>query len=205
MNKQQRTRQILVYAVYIISVCCLQVTFSQVFMLFGRTADLMLVLVVLSGYLFGIWDGVIVGLIVGMLRDYFSSPVMTGLEKEPVAVLGIGMLAFMYIGLLASLIFRRRFRRKYFLGVLQVILLSLIYYSMGYLISWLSLSVSGSLSSYFSLRYIIVSGLLPQILVNVIASIPILVVLRFIGPYSKGIRSGLVDGYSVEDRRWQNV
>ncbi len=205
MNKQQRTRQILFYAVYIISVCCLQVTFSQVFMLFGRTADLMLVFVVLSGYLFGTLDGVVVGLLIGMLRDYFSGPVTTSLSNEPVAVLGIGMLAFMYVGLLSSLIFRRRFRRKYFLGVLQVVLLSLIYYPMGHFFSWLSLTVSGNLTTYHSFRYIMLSSLLPQILVNVIAAVPILLLLRFAGPYPKGIRSGLVDGYSVEDRRWQNV
>ena len=48
MNKQKRARQIILYAFYITSVCCLQVTFSKVFCLFGRTADLMLVFVALA-------------------------------------------------------------------------------------------------------------------------------------------------------------
>ena len=91
MSKKERARQIILYAVYITSVCCLQVTFPHVFLIFGRTCDLMLVFVVLAGYLFGTMDGIVVGLIVGMFRDYFSGPVIRGLDGAPVAVLGIGL------------------------------------------------------------------------------------------------------------------
>ena len=183
----------------------MQVTFSQVFRLMGHTADLMLVLVVLCGYLFGTKDGIVVGVIVGIFRDYFSGPVLTGLDHKPVAVLGIGLLAFMYIGLLSSILFRKRFRRKYSLGILQVVIISLIYYSIGHIVSFVYLSMSGNLVSYYTFRYILFSSIVPQIVVNVLASLPILFLLRFVGPYKKGVRSGLVDGYSVEDRRWQSV
>ena len=205
MNKKERARQIILYSVYITSVCCIQVTFSHVLRVFGRTCDLMLVFVVLAGYLFGTKDGIVVGLIVGMFRDYFSGPVITGLNKEPVAVLGIGLLSFFYIGLLASVLFRKRFRRKYNLGILQVILISLIYYSLGHIVSFIFLSVSGNLVTYHSLRYILFSSIIPQIFANILVTIPILFLLRFVGPYKKGIRSGLVDGYSVEDRKWQSI
>ena len=205
MSKKERARQIILYAVYITSACCLQVTFPHVFRLFGRTSDLMLVFVVLSGYLFGTKDGIIVGLIVGMFRDYFSGPVISGLNGSPVAILGIGLLAFFYIGLLSSVMFRKRFRRKYNLAVLQVILISLIYYSLGHIVSFVYLKVSNKIVAYHSLKYHVFSSVLPQILVNVIAAVPLLLLLRFIGPYKKGIRAGLVDGYSMEDRRWQKI
>ena len=205
MSKQERVRQILLYAVYITGACRMQVTFSQVFRLLGHTCDLMLVLVVLCGYLFGTKDGIAVGAIVGVFRDYFSGPVLTGLDQKPVAVLGVGLLAFMYIGILSSLLFRKRFRRKYSLGILQVVIISLIYYSLGHIVSFVYLSMSGNLVSYYSLRYIAFSSIVPQIIVNVLASLPTLFLLRFAGPYKKGVRSGLVDGYSVEDRKWQSI
>ncbi|MBR3032821.1 MAG: hypothetical protein IKH92_07365 [Clostridiales bacterium] len=205
MNKSERSRQIILYAVYITSVCCLQVTFPHVFRLFGRTCDLMLVFVVLAGYLFGTKDGIVVGLFVGMFRDYFSGPVISGKNGSPVAVLGIGLLAFFYIGLLSSILFRKRFRRKYTQAVLQVIFISAIYYSLGHIVSWVYLTLSHNIETYHSLKYILFSSILPQILVNVIASVPMLLLLRFAGPYKKGVRAGLVDGYSMEDRAWQKI
>ena len=205
MSKQERVRQILLYTLYITGACCMQVTFSQVFRLLGHTADLMLVLVVLCGYLFGTKDGIAVGLIVGVFRDYFSGPVLTGMDQKPVAVLGVGMLAFLYVGILSSILFRKRFRRKYTLGIIQVVIISIIYYSLGHFVSFAYLSISGNLESYYSLRYIVFSSIVPQIIVNVLASLPILFLLRFAGPYKKGVRAGLVDGYSVEDRKWQSI
>ena len=165
----------------------------------------MLVFVVLSGYLFGTVDGIVVGLFVGMLRDYFSGPVITGMNDAPVAVLGIGLLAFLYVGILSSVLFRTRFRRKYNLGLVQVAMVSAAYYSLGHILSWLYLKISRNIASYHSLRYILFSSIFPQILVNIVAAVPILLLLRFAGPYKKGIKSGLVDGYSVEDRRWQKI
>ncbi len=205
MNKKDRARQIIVYAVYVTSFCCLQVTFPHVFRLLGRTCDLMLVFVVLSGYLFGTVDGIVVGLFVGMLRDYFSGPVISGMNDSPVAVLGVGLLAFLYVGILSSILFRTRFRRKYNLGLVQVAVVSAAYYSLGHIVSWFYLKMSRNIPSYHSLRYILFSSIFPQILVNIIAAVPILLLLRFAGPYKMGIKSGLVDGYSMEDRKWQKI
>ena len=205
MNKKERARQIIVYALYITSFCCIQVTFSRVFHLFGRTCDFMLVFVVLAGYLFGTVDGMVVGAIVGVFRDYFSGPVITGMNRQPIALMWVGVLSFFYIGLVSSLLFRKRFRRKYNLSFLQVAILSLIYYSLGHIISYVYLTVSGSLVQYHSLKYIVFSSILPQTFVNLLAAVPMLFLLRFAGPYKKGVRSSLVDGYSVEDRKWQSI
>ncbi|MBO4928665.1 MAG: hypothetical protein J5379_10525 [Clostridiales bacterium] len=205
MRKHERARQIIIYALYITSVCCLQVTFSHVFRLFGRTCDLMLVFVVLAGYLFGTKDGVVVGGIVGMFRDYFSGPVITGLDQKPVAVLGIGLLVFIYVGLLSSVLFRKRFRRKLSLGLLQVAIVTLFYCVLGHIVSWLYLSMSGNSVSYHSLNYIAFRSVLPQILVNLLAAVPILFLLRFLGPYKKGTRSGSSETYVMEEQSWQSV
>ncbi len=205
MNKKERARQIIVYAIYILSICCLQVSFSSNFKLLGRTCDLMLVFVALVGYLFGTLDGVVVGAIVGVFRDYFSGTVVTGVSRESISLLGVGMLAFFYIGLIASLLFRKRFHRKHSLGIIQVALVSVFYYTICHIVAFVCLSVSGNLVEYHSLRYIAFSSICPQTLINVVGSIPMLLLLRFAGPYRKGVRSSLVDGYSVEDRKWQSI
>lgn len=205
MSKKDRARQIILYVIYITSVCCIQVTFSSNFQLLGKGCDMMLVFVVLTGYLFGTKDGMVVGAVVGIFRDYFSGPVVTNLDQEPVALIGVGLLAFFYIGLFSSLLFRKRFRRKYTLGVVQVALVSVTYYSLCHLVSFIFLSVSGELTSFHSFRYIAFSSVCPQTLVNVIGAVPMLFLLRFVGPYRKGLRSSMVDGYSVEDRKWQSV
>ncbi|MBP5493120.1 MAG: hypothetical protein J6Y08_09765 [Clostridiales bacterium] len=205
MTKQQRARQVILYIVYITTVCCVQVTFSRSLHFFGKTPDLMLIFVVLAGYLFGTKDGIAAGVVVGIFRDYFSGPVISGIDKEPVAVLGIGLLAFFYVGLLSSVLFRKKFRRKFSLGILQVGMISLMYYSAGHVISWLYLTLSGNLTEYYSLRYIILDSILPQVVINLIFAVPLLLLLRFAGPYKKGVRSSLVDGYSMEDRKWQSI
>lgn len=205
MNKKERARQIIVYAIYIMTVCCMQVTFSSSFRLLGKSCDLMLVFVVLAGYLFGTRDGVVVGAIVGIFRDYFSGPVVTGLNSEPIALLGVGLLAFFYIGLIASVLFRKRFRRKFYLGIVQVAIISVAYYALCHIVSFVYLSVSGNLTAYHSMRYIVFSSICPQLIINVLGAVPMLMFLRFAGPYRKGVRASLVDGYSVEDRKWQSI
>jgi len=203
MKKGERVRQIVVYALFIMTCACIQVTFSQTFSLFGRTADFMLILVVLTGYLFGSVEGAVIGLIIGFLRDYFSGPAFGSIDREPTAVLGIGMLVFMYIGIGASLFFRRRFQKKLFLGLLQVMIFTMLYCFIGHIASFIALAVMNPQSEYHTFKYIIVDSLLPQLLVNLLCAVPILLLLRFAGPYKNGVHHYLVDGHSMEDNAWQ--
>ena len=72
MKKKPLIRKIIVYALYIVLLSSVQVSFSDKLSLMGQIADLMLVFVIISGYLFGARDALVVGLATGFIRDYFS-------------------------------------------------------------------------------------------------------------------------------------
>lgn len=115
MNKAT-LRLILVFSAYIIFTGMLQVTLPSSFAIWGAKPDLLLVLAVLSGYMFGQRDGIIVGLAAGFFRD-----IMAG------RALGLGMLLLMYSALFASFAFRRFFRRNFLMGLAQVAMVTVLY------------------------------------------------------------------------------
>ena len=70
VTTKSRIRKIVVYAIYIILLSSLQVSFPERISFLGQTADLVFVFVVLSGYFNGFWDGAVVGFVAG--RDTVS-------------------------------------------------------------------------------------------------------------------------------------
>ena len=81
-NTKSMIRKVIVYAVYIILLSSIQVSFPDAFTFLGQTADLVFVFVVLSGYFNGFWDGAVVGFICGIVRDVFSPPIVVGLDGD---------------------------------------------------------------------------------------------------------------------------
>jgi rod shape-determining protein MreD len=170
-------RKMTVYGLYIILLSVLQVTWPDSAVIFGSRPDLILILVVLSGYLFGMVDGFIVGLASGFMRDMFAGQ-----------TLGLGMLLFMYIGLAASVLLRRFLRRNILLGVIQVVLFTVIYsIVLDLLTFWVPPIVDAPYSLTFLLQF---SGqrLPGQCLVNALSSIPVIFLLAWAGPYKRGQR-----------------
>ena len=98
MNKVELIRKVALYSVYILFLTCFQVSFPDKLSLNGQIADLMFVFVVLVAYMFGLKDGIIIGLIVGILRDCFAAPAVIGLNGSVVSSVGIGaFLLFSYL------------------------------------------------------------------------------------------------------------
>ena len=95
IDAKAKIRKIVVYAIYIILISSIQVSFPDAFSLFGQTADLMFVFVVLAGYFNGFWDGAVVGFVCGLIRDVFSPPA--------VKLLGFIFVFFVYLYLLLCL------------------------------------------------------------------------------------------------------
>jgi len=91
-NRPTLIRKIAVYAAYILLITTIQVTFPGVISLKGLHPDMMLALVVLCSYMFGFGDGIVVGALVGILRDYFAGPSITSVDGSVVASTGIGLL-----------------------------------------------------------------------------------------------------------------
>ena len=191
MNKAT-LRLILVFSAYIIFTGMLQVTLPSSFAIWGAKPDLLLVLAVLSGYMFGQRDGIIVGLAAGFFRD-----IMAG------RALGLGMLLLMYSALFASFAFRRFFRRNFLMGLAQVAMVTVLYQ---FVITCLQLivpmlpGVSYSLTDLFRLM---INGLPSFLLVNILAGIPMIFLLNYLGPYQRGSRNDDPDDAIVGDSLWQ--
>lgn len=151
-----------------------------------------MVFVILTGYLYGPVDGAVIGLCMGFLRDMLAS-----------TTLGIGMLILLYVGIFSSLIFSVRFHRRAALGFVQVILVTLIYKAVGHVFYYVVPLLMSHDYTYISLQSVIFDSVLPQIAVNLAISIPMILLLNFLGPYRKGlVRASDENRMSSEDV-WQ--
>ncbi len=203
MNKKQLTRKVIVYAVYIAIFSSVQVSFSDFLSMNGQIADLMLVFVVITGYLFGAKDVVVVGLATGFLRDYFSGPAYEGAADRPRALLGVGMLLLLYAGVLSAVLFSKAFHRRLPLGFVQIIIITMIYKIFGHFTALMLQIISGKGSDYLSFTEIMTGSIFPQLVVNLLAAIPIILLLRYWGPYNRGVNPQLIDESSTVEGIWQ--
>ncbi len=184
IDTRARIRKIVVYAIYIILLSSFQVSFPDRISFLGQTADLMFVFVVLSGYFNGFWDGAIVGIVCGMIRDVFSPPAVVGLDGEVRVTAFIGVFTLFAVGIIGSAFFTRRMRRNIPFSIVAVIFTTFCYKVAGYILIYGWSSLAGAESSRYSLTTALIYSLLPQLLLNVIASIPLILLIRFLGPVS---------------------
>lgn len=184
IDTRARIRKIVVYAIYIILLSSFQVSFPDRISFLGQTADLMFVFVVLSGYFNGFWDGAIVGFICGMVRDVFSPPAVVGLDGEVRVTAFIGVFTLFAVGIIGSSFFTRRMHRNIPFSIVAVIFTTFCYKVAGYILIYGWSSLAGAESSLYSPSTALIYSLLPQLLLNVIASIPLILLIRFLGPVS---------------------
>ena len=185
-------RIFLVYSLYVILAGLLQASWPDALMLWGRQPDLTLVLAVLSGYMFGITDGIFLGLAAGFIRDLLAG-----------RALGLGMLLLMYAGMLASVMFRRFFRRNILLGLVQILIISTLY---ELILMFLTFAVPllSDITYSFELVFRQMIARLPgQLMVNFLSGIPMIFILRFLGPYRRGGHKDDPDEAIVGDSVWR--
>jgi rod shape-determining protein MreD len=157
----------------------------------GAKPDLTLILAVLCGYLFGQRDGMFVGLAAGFFRDMLAG-----------RVLGFGMLILMYAGLIAAVAFRQLFRRNIAFGIVQVFLATVVYeLSLSVLNFILPMLPDVNISIDFLLRQFF-ARLPGAVLANVLASIPLMLFLYYLGPYKRGSHQEVKDESIVGDNLW---
>ena len=171
VTTKSRIRKIVVYAIYIILLSSLQVSFPERISFLGQTADLVFVFVVLSGYFNGFWDGAVVGFISGMIRDVFSPPAVVGLDGEVRVTAFVG-------------VFTRRMHRNIPFSIVSVIFVTVCYKVAGYILIYGWSNLAGIESSLYEPLTAFVYSFLPQLLLNTLAAIPLIVLLRFLGPVS---------------------
>ena len=184
IDTRARIKKVLVYAVYIILLASLQVSFPESIGFAGQTADLMFVFVVLAGYFNGFWDGAIVGLVSGLLRDVFSPPAVIGLDGEVRVTAFIGAFTLFAAGIIGSAFFTKRMHRNIPFSIVAVIFATVCYKVAGFILIYGWSTLAGAESSLYSPMTALIYSFLPQLLLNTIAAIPLMLLIRFLGPVS---------------------
>lgn len=174
MTALQRVRMILVYALYIIVFSLIQFRWPEGWSAWGVKPDFQLVLTVIAGYMFGLTDGIVVGLCFGLIRDCISA-----------RTLGIGMLLLFGCGAIASVLLQKRFSHNLITAFLVTIIIT---FTSDTLIFLIQLAISRSADySYWpgSFLLILAKRMLPQVLMNLLAAIPGFLLLSYAGPYAR--------------------
>ena len=202
MNRALMVRKILVYTVYIFLISSFQVSFPHYMSFHGQVADLMLVFTALVGYFYGFYDGIVVGVAVGILRDYFAGPSVSGLDGKPFPAVGIGLLVMILTGALASSFFTVRMKRNIPFAFAAVAFCTVVYKIAGHVIIRLWMLAISKAAYNLTIADVLTQSLLPQLLLNAIAAVPIIILLRFLGPYRKGINPVLSGKGDKGDDLW---
>ena len=185
MDMHVTVRKVVVYVIYILLFASIQVSFPDAISFRGQIADLMFVFVVLTGYFFGFADGAVIGLITGIIRDCFASPAVIGLDGNVQVTVGIGALVLFLAGSFGSSFFTRKMHHSIPFAFLAIAAATVIYKTIGHIIAfiWIKVLANGIYSVGFA--NILLDSLLPQLMLNIIAALPIIVLLRFLGPYKR--------------------
>ncbi|MBP5261717.1 MAG: hypothetical protein J6Z43_06295 [Clostridiales bacterium] len=175
-------RKIIVYLLYILLIPSIQITMCSKYAIIGQTADLMLVFAVLTGFLYGFREGMIIGGLVGLIRDIFASPVIAGADNSLSLSFGLGMLVMFLAGVFGAIFFEGRTNRNFPLGVLAVFIFTLLYKTAGHLAVyiWNSAFIGGVNAP--DIAVILRDSVLISVLLNAAASVPLYFLLKYLGP-----------------------
>lgn len=202
MRRPQQIRKYVVYALYLLLFSTVQVTFPGIVTFYGLRADLMFVLVVLCSYMFGFYDGIVFGALAGIIRDYFSAPSITTIDGTVTTAVGIGLFLMVAAAAFGSSFFTVRIERNFILAFVSVLIATLLYKTIGHLGIFLWSHIAKGTTYNLQLSQIVFRSIIPQVLLNMIAAVPLYLLLRFAGPYKKGINPVLIDEKRKGDNTW---
>lgn len=193
-SSQPALRPILNYIFYAVLLAVVQVTVLRDIRIFGEQPDLTLVLAILTGYLFGMTDGILVGLGAGFLRDMLAG-----------RTLGLGMLLLMYAAILSRVMLADFFRRKTWMGLVQVFLVTVLYETAIALLSWFFPMLPEQVPSFARVMEKLLLQLPVQGLLNVLAAVPLILLLRYHGPYDPRVLLEDLDDGSTGEGKWRTI
>ena len=101
-----------------------------------------------------------------------------------------------------SSFFTVKIERNFLLAFLSVVTATLLYKVIGHILIFLWSNLVPGLSYNMGLSQIITRSVLPQTVLNLIAAVPIYLLLRFAGPYKKGVNPVLIDEKRKGDNSW---
>ncbi len=175
MERSARVRQIFVYAVFLAGCIIMQIFWPRSWLLWGARPDFTLVLSVLSGFLFGVGDGIAIGLAAGYLRDALAG-----------RGLGLGMLLLMYAGIGGAFLFRRRFRRQQFFALILVALVTVFYAIIIFGLHRFFPVIQDVVPAWETIWQQTAGTAAGTLLLNLAAAVPMFQLLLHAGPYRKG-------------------
>ena len=185
MDRRKLIRKIIIYSVYILLLSSLQVSYPNRLGFDGQTADLAFVFVVLTGYFNGFVDGAVVGLIMGIVRDCLAPIAAIGFDGTVHVTAGIGMLVLFLTGVLSSSFFTKRMHRNIPFAFVSIAFCTLVYKAAGHFLAYSWTVLAPAAGSYeLGFYEIVVRSCLLQTLLNIIAGVPLLILMRFAGPVS---------------------
>lgn len=201
-SKLSLIRKILVYAVYIIFLTCFQVSFPDKISFGAQIADLMFVFVSLVSFYYGLIDGIVVGIIVGILRDCFAAPAISSFNGGVTNSVGIGAFLLFLVAVFSATVFTQKMHRRFSFALITVITSTLIYKCLGHLVIKIWTSVFTASSYNLGIKEIFVDSILFQILLNVLIALPLIILLRFVGPYKNGVNPALMKNETGGKQSW---
>lgn len=202
MRRPQQIRKYVVYALYLLLFSTVQVTFPGIVTFYGLRADLMFVLVVLCSYMFGFYDGIVFGALAGIIRDYFSAPSITTIDGTVTTAVGIGLFLMVAAAAFGSSFFTVRIERNFILAFVSVLIATMLYKTIGHFGIFLWSHIAKGTTYNLQLSQIVFRSIIPQVLLNMISAVPLYLLLRFAGPYKKGINPVLIDEKRKGDNTW---
>jgi hypothetical protein len=208
MDRRRLIRKIIVYAVYILLLSSLQVSYPGRLGFGGQTSDVTFVFVVLTGYFFGFKDGVIVGLITGLVRDCLAPIAVVGIDGTVRVTAGIGMLVMFLAGAVGSSFFTKRMHRNVPFAFVSIAFTTLLYKISGHFMAYSWTFIAPAAGNYnLGMYEIVVRSCLLQTLLNLIAGIPVLLLLRFAGPVAMSDQRKTADDVIAvgEENSWLQI
>ncbi len=183
MNKAT-IRIIISYSLFLWLLTIVQFSLPEFVQILGIKPDLLFVFCILVGYLYGISDAIIIGLIAGFIRDSLAG-----------RFLGIGMLIFLFCSVFASIFLKKFLSRNVLIALCQVLMATILYYIS---INAISLIFFQSSESFFQYSiWVIQNQMIPGIVTNIITAGILFYLLKKFGPYKKASLEVLDDSYSL--------
>lgn len=191
MERRARIRRIGFYALVILTAALLQVFWPREWLLLGARPDFTLVLSVLSGFLFGVGDGIAIGLLAGYVRDSLAG-----------RSFGMGMLLLTYAGICGALLFRRRFRRQIFFALTLVGMVTVFYEAVILGLNQFFPMIPDVVPNSQTLVWRSLRTGAGALILNLAVAAPLFQLLLHAGPYRKGFLEGENSEVLKGDQIW---
>lgn len=165
-------RKIIIYGLFVIITVVFQFGFHDLVLINGVRPDLFIVFCIITGYLYGTDDAIIIGIISGFLKDSFSG-----------RFIGLGILTCLFCGLFAAVFLKKYMNKNIFIALIQIVTGTIIYSITIYSTFYLFTDIDYSIIVYF--KWVLSNRVLPMLILNTTFSVLYYILLQVFSPYSK--------------------